>query len=249
MSCPEQMVKNWVVLCHHPLECLQDGEVAFPYITSRARVHIFGHVHEPSANAEAPMEGADLLTISAGAVVPPSAEDGYQYTYNLLSFELDSSTDALMVEILPRSWNEQRTSFEANTRQFGAERLDYTLGCPNFRNQAAADSVDAPRRDLRVEAMQVPPAEQLGEAAGGNLMGRSSDLLRLHFFRDLSAEQRVQALIKVGQLPDDWTLELSHAMERRLWDKALSAGLEHKLASVVDELRSAALTAERGEDG
>lgn len=237
-----------VVLCHHPLESLQDGEVASPWIRSRARVHIFGHVHDPSVKVEAPEEEADLLTISAGAVVPPNAADGYQYTYNLLTFRWDSTKEALRVEILPRAWNEQRTIFEANTRQFGTESLGYTLRCPNFRKQGAADSVAALGRPPGVEAVPVPPADQFGETAGGIHMGTSSDLLRLHFFRDLSEEQRVQALIKVGQLPDDWALDLSHAMERRLWDKALSSGLEDELASEVDKLRRAALTAERGED-
>ena len=80
-------------------------------------------------------------------------------------------------------------------------------------------------------------------------MGSSSDLLRLHFFRDLSAEQRVHALIDVGLLPDDWTIDLTHTVERRLFDKALSSGLEDQLASAVGELRTAAATAERGEDG
>ena len=237
-----------VVLCHHPLESLRDGERASTYIQSRSRVHIFGHVHDPSVNFETPEEGADLLTISAGAVVPPNAGDRYQYTFNLLSFEWDSSTEGLMVEIVPRSWSSQRTRFDANLAKFGAEMLTYSLCCPNFRTQAAADSDAVPVPAPRFEAMPAAPAEQLGEPAGGFLMGRSSDILRLHFFRDLSEEQRVQALIKVGQLPESWTDVLPHVMERRLWDKALSSGLEDELASAVDELRSVASTAERGHD-
>ena len=72
-----------VVLCHHPLESLKDRELVTRYIRSRARVHIYGHVHQPSFSIETPMEEeeADLLTMSAGAVVPPATENGYQYTY------------------------------------------------------------------------------------------------------------------------------------------------------------------------
>ena len=80
-------------------------------------------------------------------------------------------------------------------------------------------------------------------------MGRSSDLLRLHFFRDLSAEQRVQALVEVGLLTDNWTSELTHTLERRLFDRALSSGLEAQLASAVGALRTAAATAEQSEEG
>ena len=78
-------------------------------------------------------------------------------------------------------------------------------------------------------------------------MGSSSDLLRLHFFRDLSAEQRIHALTEVGLLPDDWSIELTHTVERRLFDQALSAGLEEQLACVVGGLRTGAVTEERGE--
>ena len=80
-------------------------------------------------------------------------------------------------------------------------------------------------------------------------MGSSSDLLRLHFFRDLSAKQRVQALIEVNLLPDDWSSDLTHTLERRLFDKALSSGLEGHLTSAVSALRMAAAPAERSEEG
>ena len=241
---PSSEGEELVVLCHHPLESMQDREVAARYIKSRARVHIYGHVHQPSVVIETSMEEADLLTMSAGAVVPPNAEDGYKYTYNLLSFDWDTSTEGLKVEIVPRTWNEEATRFEADTHQFGADRLQRILRCPNFKNQTVAAS-----RDCWTQATQAAPAEPLSDAAGGNAMGSSSDLLRLHFFRDLSAEQRVHALIDVGLLPDDWTIDLTHTVERRLFDKALSSGLEDQLASAVGELRTAAATAERGEDG
>ena len=240
-----------VVLCHHPLESLKDRELVTRYIRSRARVHIYGHVHQPSFSIETPMEEeeADLLTMSAGAVVPPATENGYQYTYNVLRFEWDAGTEGLKVEIVPRTWNEAKTRFDADTRQFGADRLQRSLRCPNFKNQAAAASVRAASRDCPTEGRRAAPAEPLSDTAGGNAMGTTSDLLRLHFFRDLSAEQRVQALIEVGLLTDDWTSDLTHTLEWRLFDRALSSGLEDQLASAVDAFRTAAVTAERSEEG
>ena len=237
-----------VVLCHHPLESLQDHELASRYIRSRARVHVYGHMHEPTVGVESHVEDADLLTMSAGAVVPPNTEDGYEYTYNLLSFEWDASTEGLKVEIVPRTWNKQATRFDADMRQFGADRFQHILRCPNFRSQAAAASVHGARGSARIGAMQAAPAEPLSDAAGRTAMGRNSDLLRLHFFRDLSAEQRVHALIEVGLLTDDWTVDLTHTIERRLFDKALSSELEDRLASAVDALRTASATAERSEE-
>ena len=235
-----------VVLCHHPLESLQDGELVARYIRSRARVHVFGHVHQPSVSIDTHVEGADLLTMSAGAVVPPDNEDGYQYTYNLLSFDWDASTECLRLEIVPRTWDEEATQFDEDTSQFGADRLQHSLRCPNFKNQAVAAPVPAASHDCPTEATRAAGGQS---PTGGNAMGRSSDLLRLHFFRDLSAEQRVQALVEVGLLTDNWTSDLTHTLERRLFDRALSSGLEAQLASAVGALRTAAATAEQSEEG
>ena len=237
-----------VVLCHHPLESLQDGEVVTPYIRSRARVHVFGHVHQPSVTVDTYVDGADLLTISAGAVVPPDREDGYQYTYNFLSFDWDANTKRLKVEIVPRTWDEEATQFDADTTQFGTDRLQHSLRCPNFVGKAVAAPMPA-ASDCPTEATRAAVGDPLSDAAGGSAMERSSDLLRLHFFRDLSAEQRLQALVEVGLLTDSWTSVLTHTLERRLFDRALNSGLEAQLASAVAALRTVAATAERSEEG
>ena len=234
-----------VVLCHHPLKSLQDGEHVARYIRSRARVHVFGHVHQPAVSIDTHVDDADLLTMSAGAVVPPHNDDGYQYTYNLLSFDWNDSTERLRVEIVPRTWDEEATQFDVDTAQFGADRLRHNLRCPNFKNSAVTAQVPAATCDCPTEAAQAaggPPP------TGGNAMERSSDLLRLHFFRDLNAEQRVQALVEVGLLTENWTSDLTHALERRLFDKALSAGLEAQLASAVGALRTAVAATGRGEE-
>ena len=243
---PRTEGEELVVLCHHPVESLLDKELTSRYIRSRARVHIFGHMHEPSVDVEAPVEDADLLTMSAGAVVPPNAEVGYQYTYNLLTFEWDAKTNGLKIEIAPRSWNKDATIFDADKRQFGEDRFQCVLRCPNFKNQSVAAAVHAASGDSRIEAGQAAPEEPLGDVAGGKDMGRGSDLLRLHFFRDLSAAQRLHALIQVGVLPEDWTIELTHTIETRLLDQALGSGLQDELATAVGALRSDGANAERG---
>ena len=246
---PRTNGEELVVLCHHPLKSLQDQEDASRYIRSRARVHIYGHVHQPSVEVETPVVEGDLLTMSAGAAIPPNAEAGYHFTYNVLTFEWDASSDGLNVEIVPRSWNEQATSFDADTHQFAEDRFRRVLRCPNFKNQAVTAAVPVAGGDYRIEAGKVASEEPPGDATGGADMGKSSDLLRLHFFRDLSAAQRIHALIEVGVLPQDWTVELAHTVERRLLDQALVSGLQDKLAAAVGALRSKRATAERGGEG
>lgn len=246
---PRREGQELVVLCHHPLRSLQDRASLARYIRSRARVHIFGHMHRPSAAIESPIQGGDLLTISSGAVVPPASEGGYQYTYDVISFEWDAGTEGLNVEIVPRTWNDGETRFDADTGQFGEARLQGTLRCPNFK---AARSSTAPVRgrssDCRTRAAQATPAKAVGDGEGGDAMGSSTELLRLKFFRDLSAAQRIRALIDVGVLPEHWAIELTHLIERRLFDKALHSGLEGRLASTVGALLTAARTAERDDE-
>ena len=238
-----------VVLCHHPIESLQDNEEASDFIRSRARVHIFGHVHEPSLAIESPEEGADLLTMSAGATVPPRVRGEYQYTYNLLTFDWDARTNGLRIEIVPRRWNKEATRFGPDRRHFGKERVERVLRCPNFKRQAISADVRAAGAVCRSESWGATATVALSDAAGGKEMERNSDLLRLHFFRDLSAEERVRALIEVGVLPEDWAIELTHTIEIRLLDQALGSGLHDKLETAVATLRSEEGNAAWGKEG
>lgn len=236
-----------VVLCHHPLKWLQDREPSARYIRSRARVHIFGHMHRPFVEVESAPQGVDLLTISAGAVVPPSAEDGYQYTYNVIGFEWDANAEGLEVQILPRTWKEEETRFEADTSRFTAGRFRSVLRGPSSRNRSSTEPVSGTgRADGTVGVPAAPTAAVSSEGARRGAMMGKSELLRLNFFRDLSAVQRLQVLMEVGILPKSWSRELTHTFERQLFDQALRAGCEDGLASAVHALLPEGETANRG---
>ena len=247
---PREEGEELVVLCHHPVESLQDEEVASRYIKSRARVHIYGHVHESSLTVENPVEQGDLLTLSAGAVVPPTTQGRYRYTYNVLRFEWDAETDGLKVEVVPRSWDEDATIFDADTTAFGDERVEKILRCPNFRRLRRVDvAAGAANGEIWEEAEKGEVPEDLPACIeGGKNVAKDSDLLRLRFFRDLSGDERIQALIKVGLLPESWTIDLTHSMERRLMDRALALGLRDELATAVTTIRNETAAAP-GEEG
>ena len=49
---PRETGQELVVLCHHPLDWLQDSDDARNYVRSRARVFVSGHEHNPSVNVE-----------------------------------------------------------------------------------------------------------------------------------------------------------------------------------------------------
>ena len=71
---PIEAGRELVVLCHHPLRWLQDSDDAGRFVRSRARVFISGHEHKPAVRIDAVEDGCDLMTLEAGATVPPAAE-------------------------------------------------------------------------------------------------------------------------------------------------------------------------------
>ena len=242
---PRTVGEEVVVLCHHPVESLQDAEEAARYIQSRARVHVYGHVHRASWQVEEPVDGADLLTLSAGAVVPPKAEVGYGYTYNVMTFEWDAGNEGLSVVITPRSWNKEATRFEADAKVFGEEEIELVLRCPNFARAAA---VEATRRATHQGVTPAGERERRvreGDVRGGRGMAKGSRLLRLHFFRDLTAGQRLWVLKEVGILPRSWAIELTHTVERRLLDGALDSGKYEELKTAMVAARGERNTAGR----
>ena len=246
---PRRTGEELVVLCHHPLESLQDAELASRYVRTRARVHIYGHVHKPSLSIEEPEGNGDVLTLSAGAVVPPKSVDGYTYTYNLVQFKWDPQTGGLKVVILPRRWNENATKFDSDTEQLGQERVEAVLRCPNFEKVGEVVGRQITGSGKRPVEATKKPHDRKGGVRGGKEMDSGRELLRLHFFRDLTAGQRTRALIEVGVLPESWTITLTHSIERRLLDRALGMGRQEELEKAVARVRAETLEATAGEEG
>jgi hypothetical protein len=152
---PRKAGEELVVICHHPLPWLRDSEEARQYVRSRARVFISGHEHTPAIAVDPVNAGCDLLTIAAGATIPPVADDEFTFTYNILEFDWDQASDGLVVTIYPRIWSRTLTAFEANTKNFGAERVGHTLGCPNFRGNVPLEEKTAGLHEVATPADKV----------------------------------------------------------------------------------------------
>ena len=225
-----------VVLCHHPLESLQDAEVASRYIRTRARVHIFGHVHTPALSVASPAGNGNLLTLSAGAVVPPDVGDGYSYTYNVISFEWNARTNGLRVTIVPRCWDDEAMKFGPDAERLGSERNELELCCPNFAAVEDIGKAAQSRLGGAVDGTANALRDLEKELAGGKDMGGGTDLLRLRFFRDLTARQRREVLIAAGVLPESWTVDLTHVIETSLLDRALERGCQQELGDAIARL-------------
>lgn len=232
---PRRPNEEIVVLCHHPLEWLQDCDEARHYLYNRARVFIHGHTHEPSARVTQTPGGHDFLMISAGAVVPPPSHEGYTFSYNLISFHWDHDDNGLRVTILPRSWDAAVMHFVRDTKHFNNVDSPVVLRCPPFSVRVP----ETTRRETGVPIDDVGSKETLSydrELTGGDAMDNFSRMIRLRFFRDLTTSQRTQIFIRLRTLPEDWGEELTHNIQHQLLRNILISGRQAELEEAIEDV-------------
>lgn len=242
-----------IVLCHHPLKWLQDSDDARKYVRNRARVFISGHEHNPSLGIETVEDGCDLLTLAAGATVPPKAEKGYTYTYNLLTFDWDPDGDKLLVEVVPRAWSEDLKRFEADDVRLGGHKPKNLLASPNFRRalgppptapvvlvpatavaQAEHEGEDQHEPSAHTEIQVNQPQAPTAEAP----VNDSFQLVLLKFFRDLTAPQRLKILVDLNALPSNWDENMTLMMERHVVNKLVKAGRLADIERSIERIRN-----------
>ena len=233
---PRRQDEEIVVLCHHPLDWLRDHEEATRYLYTRARVFIHGHIHEPSVQVTRTPDDYDFMTISAGAVVPEATPGQYTFSYNLISFGWNPDTDGLQVTIVPRLWDNVVTRFVADTVHFDVT-FPVVLRCPMFGGPdpvIRTDDISVPIDDVTTD--RTPRARD--GLTEGDIMSRSSRLLWLRFFRDLTNTQRTHVLVSLRQLPPSWTAELTHNVQHQLLRNLLNAGRQVELHKAIDAVES-----------
>jgi len=234
---PIEPSQELVVLCHHPLHWLQDSDDAGRFVRSRARVFISGHEHKPAVRIDAIEAGCDLMTLEAGATVPPAAEGPFTYTYNVIEFAWDHVGDRLKVTVHPRAWNDYKKRFGDDPVRLGGREPVHFLGCPNFRKApliqpAAAASV------MEASEPVAAHSETPGWTEEDAVVPADYPLVLLRFFRDLTDGQRLAVLVKLGGLPPNWSDASSHALERQILDALVLAGKIEELKQAIDEQRN-----------
>jgi predicted MPP superfamily phosphohydrolase len=233
---PIQPGQELVVLCHHPLRWLQDSEDAGRFVRSRARVFISGHEHKPAVRIDGIETGCDLMTLEAGATVPPSAEEPFTYTYNIIEFAWEPVDDRLKVTVHPRAWDDERKRFEGDGVRLGGHEPVHFLGCPNFRRAPLA-KLSAPAAVAQTFEPTVVVSDRADLNREDDVVPADYPLVLLRFFRDLSEGQRLEVLVKLGALPAHWSETSSHALERRILDALVVAGRIEELKHAIEEQR------------
>jgi 3',5'-cyclic AMP phosphodiesterase CpdA len=246
-----------IVLSHHPLDWFQDSEKARGYLRGRARVFISGHEHFPNLEIVNVEDGCQLMMLAAGATSPGQIDDKYTYKYNLLAFEWDQS-DALAVTVNPRTWDGSIARFCRDDEFMDGRAERQVLGSPNFQRApkpsalqglaaATGELIEEPLRTMRDE---VDEAEGCGVAtvATGEIgmtdvdaveAEPSQDIrdLQLRFFQELSQGERLSAYVDFGVVAHIKG-RIDHAMERRLFRRAVRQGKLNEIKQLLDEVKS-----------
>ncbi|MBV1776005.1 metallophosphoesterase [Burkholderiaceae bacterium DAT-1] len=241
-----------VVIAHHPLRWLQDSEDAQKYLSNRARVFITGHEHSPSVKVDSIEDGCDLMLLQAGATVPPTADETFTYTYNILEFDWDAKTDALIVIVHPRVWSEDKKNFRTDEDRLDEMQPRYFLGCPNFRQASRVPSMMPTKAaDTMQPTVTVPVVQEAGviEVRKEPSMPAKFSLLRLRFFRDLSGAQRLRVLVDLNALPDDWRELLTHSIEVQILDSLQRTNRLDDLEVAINKIEAEHIKQEGKEHG
>lgn len=243
---PRHLGEENIVLVHHPLHWYKDAADVRQYVRTRARVFISGHEHDPKVNIDQVGDGCDVLMLAAGAAVPFKSDDTYTYTYNIIEFDWDESTDSLAVTIYPRAWNPTDTCFQADGRRLGGKLPRFTLGSPNFRKvgalptgsgQVPGPHIDEPSLEPMVELVPLESAQAaIGEIPPMPPDAEGYELALLRFFRDLYESERLQILVSLDAIPVGFDERMNQGVERRLFDWLAREGKLPEVISMIDGL-------------
>lgn len=238
---PRREGEELVVLAHHPLHWLKDSEDAKRYIRNRARVFISGHEHKPRVLVDTVRPGCDLMMMASGAMVPPTANGEYNYSYNVIEFAWDIDSDALAVTVHPRAWYDDDKDFRDAPEQLDGNGPTFVLGCQRY---ATADSAGPAKADKSSPVVDASSQAEVDIAiCAEESMPDEFPLLLLKYFRDLKPGQRLVVLARLGAVPDDWDEPLTHAIERSKIDELARKGRLSELQQAID-----AVVAEKNEN-
>lgn len=126
----------YLTLCHHPPQWLYDGDESEADLVARARVQLYGHKHIFKIT-----KINNSIKLSAGAVHPSRAENGWQPRYNILGISIfdKGNKKYLKVRIWERIWDDSHKKFKPNFTAAGSEFSEYVLKLDDQEGQPSLD--------------------------------------------------------------------------------------------------------------
>jgi predicted phosphodiesterase len=213
-----------LVLCHHPIDWLEDGEAVDDALNARAAFHVFGHKHKQRLQMD-----PSYVRFAAAAVNPSRAEQPYNPGYNLIRLQVagDGVERRVNVEVYQRRMQDNPERFVPIQTNQGHDVFTSSILIPEEAG------IPAPARSpVRVAV----PADELRGQSTGTLviqdaeatMGEEDTRDLLYRFWSLSSSQRRDIatsldLLKEGEMklpePERYGRVLIRAAQLNIMDK------------------------------
>lgn len=224
-----------LVVAHHHLSWLFDGEKFGYHLADVAPVQMFGHVHTNRID-----RNVDYLRLTASAVNPDRRENGWEPGYNFLELEVEDRTGErwLALRAHVRVWQEAPSGFVAK-RLKESDVWDHAVRLEPWSPSAASAPVFP--LPLASGVLQAPvdskaPVEASAQAGEGGEMDTLRDV-GLRFYR-LSFSKKSEIAGRLGLLEEEDVRQPDFERFRRVFLRAHERGR-------LDELAAAVRTAEQ----
>jgi predicted phosphodiesterase len=215
---------EYLTLCHHPPDWLQDQDTVISHLESKVRMQLFGHKHSQRVQ-----EINRTLRVTSGAMHPERDEGGWEPMYNVIEISrLDDQR--LGVRLFQRRWHKVDHHFLADQdRNTNQPHHDYVWqDCPRpARKEPPA--VEAPMVTAANAAMSAAVATKT-TAKDSDAMPPPNHERRLTFrFLTLPFRHQIAIADSLNVLTDEDRALSDEALFRELFKRAAAKGLLAKL--------------------
>jgi 3',5'-cyclic AMP phosphodiesterase CpdA len=187
-----------LVLCHHPIDWLEDGDAVEDALTARAAFHVFGHKHKQRLHMD-----PSYVRFAAAAINPSRDEKPYDPGYNLIRLQVEGagSERRVKVEVRQRRMQDNPERFIAIQNNQGQDVFTSTILIPEEVDLPAPKGAPVKtesRPDELHEHLSGTQAVQDAEAT----MGEENTRDLLYRFWNLTSSQRRDIVTSLGLLKD-----------------------------------------------
>lgn len=222
---------EYLTLCHHPPDWLQDQDTVVSHLESKVRMQLFGHKHSQRVQ-----EINKTLRVTAGAMHPERDENSWEPIYNVVEISrLDDQR--LGVRLFQRRWHKDNHHFLADQdRNTNQPHHDYVWqDCPRPARKEP-HTVDVPNVTASDGATSAPVAAKT-TTKDGDAMPPPNHVRRLTFrFLTLPFRHQIAIANSLDVLTDEDRALSDEALFLVLFKRAAEKGLLGKLWTEIERL-------------
>lgn len=218
-------------MLHHPPDWLVEGDsdAVDDALREGTRLHFLGHKHRQR------IQQVDThIRLSAGAVNPDRADDGWLPGYNVMCIDVirRDGRFALRAKTTLMDWQSAPDGFRPRKTPQGAEIFEHSIDLGAVEVEAKPAAVAT---TIAIESEAPPPMREAGVHLPEAAVNEQSTRNLIFRFWNLSASERREITMALGLL-EKADLELPEAERyRRVFEKAKALNLVDELAKKVTE--------------